>query len=161
MAIYHNLLCWQPLPDLQAGDVVESGNLAGRQDIPDIPLTFIGVNLRGCKLTDNHTRINCAEGELIEFTEPENVVKPELSAKATIVYNALKGSGQLDANKLTALEQLTNMVDGIAGTKVGLGAATTDVVMSLMNDLLAIGKEQEAQMIQQMLQAVQAEWSDA
>jgi hypothetical protein len=125
-------------------------------------ITITNSNVWNCLFPDNITvdLTTCAYGQ----RDKEAVVdvpttNPSLSAKATIVYSALKGSGQLDSAKLTALGQLTDMVDSIAGAKVELGEAATALVVDLINELLAIGKEQEAGMIQQMLQAVQAEWS--
>ena len=164
---HHHLTGWN-MPALSDGDVIDGVNLS--QDKANTPMlqdvtakvTITNSNVWNCIFPPNVTvdLATCAYGQRDkEPTIEAPTTNPLLSAKATIVYSALKGSGQLDSQKLAALGQLTDMVDGIAGTKVELGEAATALVIDLINELLSIGKEEEAGMIKQMLQAVQAEWS--
>ena len=161
MTHYH-LTGWN-MPALSDGDVIRESNLTGWVAPTDITIHVEHSILLGNK-EDFPSNIIFAPDVIFvkpDTSEPEPITNPKLSAKAVLVINALIGSGQLDANMVSAIAPLVPAVNSVAGTEVELGVAATEEVIELISELRTINTDNSLQLasqIEQALQAVQAIW---
>lgn len=153
--IYHNLCGWNGIPD-DCTEII-GGNLSGVNFPIDRPI-FVDEVI----IPEGDYPANITFGSKCVFVKPVPAQEPELdmelSSQAIIVYNALKGRGQLTPEQDMVLQQIVGEVNQVAGTTVELGVAATGVVEQMIAKLQSNGQSELAGQIYQMLISVQAGW---
>lgn len=150
------------LPTFQDGDICESSNFASDTWVnidQGKHVRFINCNLLGCITTlEQRPEDGNLVGDPITPQPEEVQVYPELAAGAEIVLNALKGSGKLSAEQIVGLEQMAATVKAISGTDAELGQIATEKTIEMIDTLRSLGHNDFADMVEQTLQQIQANW---
>jgi len=80
----HKNICGWNQPELKDGDIIDGGTFA-HCELPDLVLTFIRVNLYGCKANPKHTYIDCkpvdAEPDNTEMVDEFTTIKEDAKNK--------------------------------------------------------------------------------